>query len=54
MYYCTDNDTPLNGKWVCPGCGRTVMEPTIYRHIERENERFRQKLKREYGDVDAF
>ena len=27
----------LDGKWICPICGKSVRERTVYGQLEREN-----------------
>lgn len=27
----------LDGKWICPVCGKSVRERTVYGQLEREN-----------------
>ena len=38
----------LDGKWVCPVCGKTVRERTPYAQLEKENEAFLS----EFDDAD--
>ena len=36
---CDDYMDFENGNWVCPHCGKKVREMTVYKQLDRENER---------------
>ena len=51
MNYRYGGDEPLSGKWVCPKCGRTVREETVYRKLDAINRRFESDLLDDYDDI---
>lgn len=40
MDFFAGADNSLDGKWNCPGCGRSVREATPYKQLDRENSQF--------------
>lgn len=51
MFYKEGNGRPLNGKWVCEECFRTVRENTVYKLLDTENSEYLDDLKDEYDDI---
>lgn len=53
MYFETGKNNALDGKYICPVCGRTVKESTPYTKLEKENEAFLSELEDDdYYDED--
>ena len=52
MDYMKRSMGDLSGKWICPECGTGVRERSVFRQLERENEKYLQEL--ESSDYDEF
>ena len=44
MTFITGPADMLDGKWVCPTCGRSVREETPYNRLDKINREFERKL----------
>ncbi len=50
MNFEVGKNNALDGKYVCPKCGKSVRERTPYTQLERENETFLTEQDNDYED----
>ena len=50
MDFEVGKNNALDGKYICPVCGKSVKERTPYTQLEKENEAFLAELEDDYED----